>query len=137
MGLLQRSGGGGGETMRDRGGFVLGVLVGAAAGLVAGLLLAPASGEETRRRLGERAAEAGGRARERAAQLVDRVREGAAQVGERATEAAQALGQRVRAQVGSWVGAVQQTAGEALRADTTAPVLAEAAAAVDDRGGGS
>ena len=38
-----------GSTM----GMMLGIMVGAAVGAVLGLLLAPASGEETRRRLGE------------------------------------------------------------------------------------
>lgn len=60
--------------------FVIGALVGAAAGLVAGLLVAPSSGASTRRKLADEALRAAEVARE---------------IAERAERAAESLGGRV------------------------------------------
>ena len=65
--------------------FVIGCAVGAVAGLVGGLLLAPYSGAEARRRLALRARKAAGVARE---------------VAERAEETAEVLGERVEHYLG-------------------------------------
>lgn len=60
--------------------FVFGVVVGAAAGVVAGVLMAPESGERTRRAIAEKAQDLARMARV---------------VAERAEQAAEVLGQRV------------------------------------------
>lgn len=65
--------------------FAIGCIVGAAAGLVGGLLLAPYSGAETRRRLVIRARRAADVARE---------------VADRAEETAEVLGERVEHYLG-------------------------------------
>lgn len=64
----------------NMGGFVAGLLIGALAGAAAMLLLAPASGEETRHLIGEktthlkeRVAETAGEARQRALEVKDEV----------------------------------------------------------------
>ena len=125
--------------MRDKGDFAVGLLVGGLVGALIGLLLAPASGEETRRALGQRTTETAGRVREGAVQLAGRVREGAGQTSGRAMESAQSVGRRVRAQVDAMLNDVQQTVEDAVAglapADGTAPVLGEAAAAAEADGG--
>jgi gas vesicle protein len=65
--------------------FVIGCIVGAVAGLVGGLLLAPYSGAETRRRLALRAHKAAEVARD---------------VADRAEETAEVLGERVEHYLG-------------------------------------
>lgn len=60
--------------------FAMGIIAGAAAGFIAGLLLAPSSGSATRRRLAEEAYRAAGVARE---------------IAERAEHAAEVIGGRV------------------------------------------
>lgn len=65
--------------------FVIGCIVGAVAGLVGGLLIAPYSGAEARRRLGVRARRAAEMARE---------------VADRAEETAEVLGERVEHYLG-------------------------------------
>jgi gas vesicle protein len=52
-------------------GLLLGIVIGAAAGAALGLLLAPATGEETRRRLGETAKKLGGEGKRRFDDLRD------------------------------------------------------------------
>ena len=65
--------------MSNRGDFWAGMALGGIVGALLGLLLAPAPGEETRRRIGERVAGAAETARERlgevGAQLRERVRQ--------------------------------------------------------------
>jgi len=52
-------------------GILLGIVIGAAAGAALALLLAPATGEETRRRLGESARKLGGEGKRRFDDLKD------------------------------------------------------------------
>jgi len=124
--------------MEDRGDLLVGLLIGGLVGILVGLMVAPAPGGETRRRLGERATDAGGRVREGATAVAGRVREGAGTVAGRAAQSAQTVSRRVAAQVGSLLDSVQQAVEEAVRvgepSESEAP-LGEAAAAVDAEGG--
>lgn len=117
----------------------MGLLVGGLVGVLVGLLLAPAPGEETRRVLGDRATETGGRVRAGALQVADKVRERATTISDRAAQSAAVLGRQVRTQVGGLVGTAQQALDETLRgSDGSAPAAAgmgEAAAAIEDQGG--
>ena len=125
--------------MRDKGDFAVGLLVGGLLGALIGLLLAPASGDETRRVLGQRTAETTDQVRGGAVQLAGRIREGAGHTSERAVESAQTVRRRVRAHVESLLNNVQQTVEDAVAGmapvDGTAPALGEAAAASEGNGG--
>lgn len=73
----------------NAGSFGMGLLVGAVAGLVVGLLFAPKSGRETRAMLKERAENMKERAeemKEKAAGLAERMKEKATEIRGRATE---------------------------------------------------
>ena len=61
--------------MGDRGDFLAGVIIGGLVGGLIGLLLAPSSGEETRRRVGERIADAADAARERISEVGGQLKE--------------------------------------------------------------
>jgi gas vesicle protein len=67
-------------------GMMLGIMVGAAVGAILGLLMAPASGEETRRKIGETA----GRLREEGLKHVDNLRGIATERAEDVREAVKA-----------------------------------------------
>ena len=125
--------------MRDRGDFAMGLLVGGLVGALVGLLLAPTSGEETRRIIGQRATETSGRVRVGALEIADKVREGASTVSEQAARSAQEFTRQVRSQVSGLVDGVGQVVGDTLRATdesgSTAAGLGEAAAAVEGQGG--
>jgi gas vesicle protein len=73
--------------------FWLGLMIGATAGAVAGLLLAPQSGSETREAIKERAAELKGRAVEEARRLGEKV-------GGAVREKAEQVSSSVRARLG-------------------------------------
>ena len=102
--------------MRSDSDFTVGVLVGGLVGVLVGLLLAPAPGEETRRVIGQRATDAGGRVRAGAVDLADRVRVGAVQVSGRASASAQDVGRAVRRQVQSLLHTAQESVEEAVDA---------------------
>jgi gas vesicle protein len=69
--------------MMTKGKFVVGALIGAAAGLVAGLLTAPKSGKETRADIKEKAAELKSEAAKRGERAKDKTVEIASDVNER------------------------------------------------------
>lgn len=125
--------------VRDRGDFAIGLLVGGLVGALVGILLAPAAGDEVRATLGRQTTDAANRLREGAGQLAGRVRDGAGETSERAMGAAQRIGERVRGQVRSALGTVQQAVDEAVGelapVEPAGPLLGEAAATVEGRGG--
>jgi len=69
--------------MGNKGDFLTGFLVGGLVGVAAGLLLAPAPGEESLRTLKERAAEATLQARESAGEITSKLRDGAQDIAYR------------------------------------------------------
>ena len=102
--------------MRSDSDFSVGILVGGLVGILVGLLLAPAPGEETRRVIGQRASDAGGRVRTGAVDLADRIRTSAMEVSGRAAGSAQDVGRVVRQQVQSLLHTAQESVEEAVEA---------------------
>jgi gas vesicle protein len=84
--------------------------VGLVAGAAAALLLAPASGEETRKRIGEGAREAGDKIRDRSAELGDKIRTQSRDVSERLVETSREASGKIREQADQIVGEVKSQA---------------------------
>jgi gas vesicle protein len=76
----------------SRGDFLTGLLVGGILGLAAGILFAPASGDETRDVIRHRAGETADRVRGSAQDVGDRLRDGMTRVRERAGTVRDELG---------------------------------------------
>jgi gas vesicle protein len=98
----------GAGAVRDRGDLLVGLVLGGLLGALAGLLLAPAPGHETRRILGRRARAVG-----------DRVRTGADALASRARLSAEEVLRLTRRRVDEALDTVQETIAEA--AGPTAP----------------
>lgn len=77
-------------------GVMLGIVVGAVLGAGMALLLAPATGTETRRRLGDAARRVGGQARNRLDDMGGRVKDGMNQVGDKVKDVTSHLKRDVR-----------------------------------------
>ena len=84
--------------------------IGLIAGATAALLMAPASGEETRRRLGEGARDAGDRIRDRSRELGGQLRERYDDVSGRVVETSREASERVRDTTDQVVGEVKSQA---------------------------
>ena len=81
---------------RGNEGMMMGLVVGAVLGAGVALLMAPATGTETRRKLGEAARRAGGDARNRLDDVAGRVKDGVHQVGDRVKDVTSHLKRDVR-----------------------------------------
>lgn len=74
--------------MDNKGDFVAGIIVGALVGFGAGILMAPASGEETRSRIKHRTGELAMQARDKSGEMMNQARASAEELALRAKESA-------------------------------------------------
>ena len=90
--------------------------VGLVAGAAAALLLAPSTGEETRKRIGEGAREAGDKIRDRSAELGDRIRTQSRDASEKLVETGREASVKIREQTDQIVGEVKSQTGRVTQA---------------------
>jgi gas vesicle protein len=103
--------------MGDKGDFLAGLVVGGLVGMLVGLLVAPAPGDETRRKIAVQAGDAGSRVREGAARTAAAVRAGAETAATRATASVQQAGRLVTDRLANNAGTSAEPAADAGGAD--------------------
>ncbi len=85
--------------MDSKGDFLAGVILGALVGFGAGVLLAPASGEETRKRIREKTDEVAHQAWDKSEELVNQARSSAEELAAKFQEGAQDVVSQLRERI--------------------------------------
>ena len=90
--------------------------VGLIAGAAAALLLAPTSGEESRRHIGETAKDVSGKIRDRSKEIGDQVRDRSTELGGQVRDRSREASDKLREQTDQVVGEVKSQAGRVGKA---------------------